>query len=169
MRLFFSKLFARLKSNAEIAGSPVQSLDYDEWIPLDAEDLAEQGMAYAYQKLMPELLKYIADPAPLTQIVDNEVPSYKVECGGQEYLIYSAEEPDTESESWGRATYFFFLIVNRQLVDSGVKLYAINNGNDLGAFFLTEEQAAAAQRELPRKTDWPYIPTLGDEWYGQFH
>jgi len=31
------------------------------------------------------------------------------------------------------------------------------------------EEAQAAQSALPRKTDWPYIPTPNDSWYGQFH
>jgi hypothetical protein len=50
-----------------------------------------------------------------------------------------------------------------------VRLYAISGGNDLGGFFLSPEQAKAAQAGLPRKSDWPYIPEFGGTWWGQFH
>lgn len=169
MRSFFSKLFSKSNSKNEVARVSEGSLDYEKLIHLDAESLAEQGIAHAYEQLLPELATYVAHPAELSEILDAEIPSYKIRCHGQEYLIYSAEEPGTESASWGRATYFFFLIVNRQLIDAGVQLYAINGGNDLGGLFLSPEQAAAAQKALPRKTDWPYIPELKDPWCGQFH
>jgi hypothetical protein len=35
--------------------------------------------------------------------------------------------------------------------------------------FLTPAQAQAAQRTLSRKTDWPYLPTDEEHWYGQYH
>ena len=165
----FSRCFPQSKSRTHTTETPVQPLDYEKIILLDAENLAEQGIAEAYQQLLPELTKYIAHPAGLTEILDHDVPSYKIRCDGQEYLIYSAEEPGTESESWGRATYFFFLIVNKQLVGTDVQLYAIDSGNELGGIFLAQEEAKAAQSAIPRKIDWPYIPTLNDSWYGQFH
>ncbi|EMN3921752.1 hypothetical protein REJ49_004587 [Citrobacter farmeri] len=169
MGSIFSKLFSQLKLRTNTAEIPVQPLDDEKMIMLDAENLAEQGIADAYQKILPELTRYVAHPADLTEILDADVPDYKIQCDGQEYLIYSAEEPGTESESWGRATYFFFLCVNKQLVGTDVQLYAINGGNDLSALFLAPEEAKAAQSALPRKTDWPYVPTLNDPWYGQFH
>lgn len=165
----FSKLFPHSKSRTNAAETTVQPLDYEKIILLDAENLAEQGIAEAYQQLLPELMKYIAHPADLSELLDGDGLGYKIQCDGQEYLIYSAEEPATESESWGRATYFFFLIVNKQLVGTDVQLYAINSGNDLGALFLAPEEAKAVQSVLPRKTDWPYIPILSHSWYGQFH
>jgi hypothetical protein len=164
-----SKFFPRSKTHTKTSETEILPLDYEKLILLDAEDLAEQGITEAYQRLLPELTKYVAHPADLTEILDGDVPSYKIRCGGQEYLVYSAEEPSTERESWGRATYFFFLAVNEQLVGTSVQLYAINGGNDLSALFLAPEEATAAQSALPRKTDWPYIPTLNDTWYGQFH
>ena len=169
MGSLFSKFFQKSKTNAESVATPIQPLDYDKLIILDAEDLAEEGFAEAYRKLLPELTKYIAHPAELTEVFDSAIPSYRIRCDGEDYLVFSAEEPGSECESWGRATYFFFLAVNKQLVDTGVLLYAINSGNELGALFLTPEEATTAQSVLPRKTDWPYIPTLSDSWYGQFH
>lgn len=144
-------------------------LDYGKLILLDAEDLAEQGIADAYQRLLPDLTKYVAHPADVMELLDGDVPSYKIRYGGQEFLIYSLQERGTESESWGRATYFFFHIINEQLTGTGIQLYAIDSGNELGALFLTPEEAKEAQSALPHKTDWPYIPTLDEGWYGQFH
>jgi len=143
--------------------------DYDTAIHIDAEDLAEGGVARAYQRLLPELRKFVEHPIELTEIMDNGLPSYKILFDEQEYLIYSAEEPGTESESWTRATYFFFVIVNTQLAGTGTRFYAIMGGNDLSGIFLSAEHAALAQSALPRKSDWPYIPELNGPWYGQFH
>ncbi|MBL5862078.1 hypothetical protein JBO49_15790 [Serratia fonticola] len=169
MRNVFSKLFSKSNSKSETSQMSTGSLDYEKIIHLDAEDLAEQGMADAYQQLLPELCKFIEHPAELSEILDTDVPEYKVQCGGQEYLIYSAEEPGTEEVSWARATYFFFLIVNKQLTGTDVQFYAINRGNDLGGLFLSLEQAMSAQGVLPRKADWPYCPELSAPWFGQFH
>lgn len=169
MRSLFARLFSKSQPKPEVAQVAVGTLDYDQWIHFDAEDLAEQGIAKAYKKVLPELAKYIAHPAELTELVDHELPSYKIQCDGQEYLIWSAEEAGTEQASWGRATYFFFLLVNRQLADTDVQLYAINSDNDLGGMFLTREQAESEQAFLPTKTHWPYIPELSEPWYGQFH
>ena len=36
------------------------TLDYDQWIILDAEDLAETGIAEAYEGLLPVLRKYVS-------------------------------------------------------------------------------------------------------------
>lgn len=168
-RNIFSKLFLNFRNYTKSTDTKFVPLDYEKLILLDAEDLAEQGIGQAYQRLLPYLTKYVANPANVTERVDEELVSYKIQTDGREYLIYSAEEPFTESESWGRATYFFFLIINEQLKGSGVQLYAINGGNDLSALFLSPEQALAAQSALPQKVDWPYIPTLNDSWFGQFH
>lgn len=164
--LNFSQLSSEARAQAE---TEMGLLDYENLILLDAEDLAEQGIAEAYQRLLPDLTKYVAHPADVAEILDEDVPSYKIRYGGQEYLIYSSQVPVTESESWGRATYFFFHIINQQLTGTGIQLYAIDSGNELGALFLTPEEAKEAQSALPYKTDWPYIPTLDDTWYGQFH
>ncbi len=149
--------------------SSPQPLDYDKMILLDAEDLAEQGIAEAYEELLSQLRKYIQNPASLEEVLDTDVPTYLVRCNGKEHLIYSGSQPSTEDESWGRATYFLFLIINEQFLATNVRFYAINGGNDLAGIFLTQEQAQSAQAALPRKLDWPYIPALESPWYGQFH
>jgi hypothetical protein len=170
MSSIFSKLFGGSNSESKPPERQAQPLDYEKMILLDAEDLAEQGFAEAYNNLLPELTKYVGQPAVLEEVLDPDLPSYKVRCNGEEYQIYPGNEPRTEEESsWGRATYFFFLIVNKQLSATSVRFYAVNGGNDLGGLFLTSEEAQSAQAALPRKSDWPYLPELSAPWYGQFH
>jgi hypothetical protein len=141
-------------------------LNYDEFIPLDAEALAEAGIARAYEELGPTLRKFIPEPAKILEKVDNDSPGYSVSCLDKDYFIYGGND---QEESWGRATFALFSIVNRQLESTKYRFFAINGGNDLGGMFLTLEQAEGATRSLPRKVDWPYLPVLEVPWYGQFH
>jgi hypothetical protein len=53
--------------------------------------------------------------------------------------------------------------------DAPYRFFAINGGNDLGGMFLTPAQAEAAKQSLPRKQDWPYLPTASKPWYGRYH
>jgi hypothetical protein len=145
------------------------TLDYDKMLLLDAEDLAEGGILRVYQSLRVSLSQYIAEPAQVQEVVDDDKPSYIVKCDEQEYVIYSTALPDDEGQSWGRAAHAFFKIVNDQLSQSERRLYAINGGNDLGGMFLTRVDCEAARKSLPRKEDWPYLPTLEHPWYGQCH
>jgi hypothetical protein len=144
-------------------------LNYDEWIHLDAEALAETGIGEAYEQLLPELRKYIAEPVQVEEIIDNDTPIYSVRCGGQEHVIVRPDLAEEGSGSWGRATFAFFAIVNAQLVDTAYRFYAINAGNDLGGMFLTPAQALDARASLPRQQDWPYIPVDEPPWNGQHH
>lgn len=144
-------------------------LDYNTMHFLDAEDLAEAGIKEAYQSMMPILGQYVSEPAEVQEVVDNDAPSYVVRCAGQEYVIYSPALPEVEGQSWGRAAHAFFQIVNDQLAKSEYRLYAINGSNDLGGIFLTRPECEAARKLLPRKEDWPYLPTLEHPWYGQYH
>ena len=43
--------------------SPTFSLNYDELIPIDAENLAELGIKKEYDSLKPKLKEYISKPA----------------------------------------------------------------------------------------------------------
>jgi len=145
------------------------NLDYDRWIHLDAEDLAEAGIGEAYESLQLELRNYVQQPARIEELINNEAPRYSVKCGTMEFVIYEPELDSESGNSWGRATFAFFTIINDQLASSEYRFYAINGGNDLGGMFLTQAQAQAAQKTLPNKTDWPYLPTDEQPWYGQFH
>src|SRR5262245_8484569 len=99
------------------------SLDYDKWIHLDAEDLAETGIAEAYAGLLPELRKYVPRPSQIEEVIDNDTPVYTVRCGGKEYPIYGPDLDD--GGSWGRAAVAFFIIVNEQLANTPYRFYAI--------------------------------------------
>lgn len=144
-------------------------LNYEKMILFDAEDLAEGGIVRAYESARNVLAQHGAEPAEVQEFVDSDKPSYSVKCGEQEYVIYSPELSDNEGQSWGRAAHAFFKIINDHLSKSEYRLYAINGGNDLGGMFLTRAECEAAQKSLPRKEDWPYLPTLDHPWYGQHH
>jgi hypothetical protein len=119
---------------------------------------------------IPQLRKYVQQPQQVEEVIDNDAPRYSVKCGGREFHIYAPEFEDQRgSNSWGRATCAFFVIVNDQLANSAYRLNAINGGNDLGGIFLTPEQANAARKGLARKQDWPYLPKDEPPWYGQYH
>ena len=145
------------------------TLDYDQLVHLDAEDLAEAGIREAYEALLPAIRKLVPDPAKIVEILDNDAGAYGVRCGAKHFAIYGPELEEGESNSWGRATVAFFSIINDQLASSEYRFFAINGGNDLGGMFLTPAQAQAAQQTLPRKTDWPYLPREERSWYGQYH
>jgi len=145
------------------------TLDYDRMIHLDAENLAEAGIWKAYESLLFELRKYVPRPAEIEEVIDSKVGRYAIKNGAREFVIYGPELPDEGGESWGRATVAFFTIINDQLANSEYRFYAINGGNDLGGMFLTQAQAAAAQKTLRNKSDWPYFPKNELDWYGQYH
>ena len=131
------------------------TLDYDQLIHLDAEDLAETGIGEAYESLLSEYHKYFQQPSPIEESIDSDAPRYSVKCGAKKFVIFEPGPDDGNGNSWGRATFAFFTIVNDQLASSEHRFYAINGGNDLGGMFLTQAQAQAAQQTLPNKTDWP--------------
>jgi hypothetical protein len=142
------------------------TLDYDRCIHLDAEDLAETGVHEAYEALLPELRRYVSQLAPVEEVIDNDAPSCSVRCGTNEFAIYGPGLDEAGGNSWGRATFAFFRIVNDQLAHSEYRFYASNGGNDLGGMFLTPVQVRAAQESLPHPRDWPYLPTDEPPWYG---
>ena len=144
-------------------------LEYDQWIILDAEDLAETGIAAAYERLLPELRKYVPRPARVEDVIENDAATYSVRCGGKEYPIYGPDLNEEVGGSWGRATVAFFALVDGQLAGSEFRFYAINGGNDLGGLFLTPAHAHESRSALPRPQDWPYLPTDEPPWYGQHH
>jgi hypothetical protein len=140
------------------------SLDYSKMVFLDAEELAEGGIQAAYKDLLPELLKYVQEADEITEVLEDEAPSYSVHHQDREYVIYG---PETEvDESWDNATYALFSIVNAQLAGSPCRFYAINGGNELGGMFLTSEQYESAMRSIERKSDWPYFPSDQPPAYG---
>ena len=147
----------------------VFTLNYDEAIPLDAEAIAEGGIAEGYESVLPNLRQFVKHPVRIEEDRDDDAPSYSVRCGDTEFEIYAPDLDEEEGNSWGRATVALFSIVNEQLKNATHRFYAINGGNDLFGMFLTPEEAAAAQNSLPNKRDWPYLPKDEEPWYGQYH
>ena len=164
----FSKLLGRMFGAAP--SKEVRSpFDSDQLMPLDAEDLAEQGIARAYQQIHRVLSTYVASPLAVSDVLDEEKGAYAVRVGTEVHPVYSPDLPGTEQESWGRATCLFFRIVNDQLSSTRVRMYAVYAGNDLGCIFLTPKDAEAARARIPRREDWPYLPAMEPPWYGQPH
>jgi len=97
------------------------TLDYERMILLDAEDLAEAGIKRAYGSIMPRLREYVSEPAEVHEVVDNETPSYSVNCSGLEYPIYAPALLENDSQSWGRAAYALFKI-QRSTDEVGIPL-----------------------------------------------
>ena len=142
-------------------------IDYDLAVTLDAEDLAELGVLTAYEALTPHLVALGVRPADVTHTIDPHIPEYSVECSGSSYLI---QGPGLDADSaWGLATFALFDIVNRQLAGTDARFFAINGGNDLFGIFMTPQQAERACASLPRKQDWPYLPTSQPDWFGMEH
>jgi hypothetical protein len=123
-------------------------------IHLDAESLAEGGVLAAYRALLPELKRFVPEPAPVEEIVDHDAPRYSIKCRGREYVI---DAPGHPVSSWRAATFAFFDIVNSQLEHQEYRLFALWGGNDLQAAFLTPAQAEAARASLPQE-GWPFLP-----------
>lgn len=169
------KLIASIASLLGLSAPATQSqgpnfeLDYDSMVYLDAENLAEQGIMASYNTIKPKLEGYVDYPSGVKELIDNDAPTYEVICEQSSYRIYGPTLAEGEGQSWGRATVAFFAIVNSQLTNIDIRLYAINGGNDLGGLFLTKAQYSAAIESLPNKTDWPYLPVLEHPWYGQKH
>lgn len=164
-----SLLLLTVATSSCSAQPPAMTLDYDNLIILDAESLAEAGIGEAYRQLLPELKKHVPEPERIEEVIDPDRPRYAIRINGNEHVVYSPDDSNSEYESWGTATYVFFKVVNDQLAGSGVRFYAINGGNDLGGMFLTPQQAEASRATLPRPSDWPYLPEPTGPWYGQHH
>lgn len=143
-------------------------LDYGTAIQLDAEDLAEQGMAEGYAKVQPALKTYVVAPLVMREKLDAHRSIYTVMTGGRSQRIFPSPLGGNQYESWGVATAALFEAVNRQLGAAPVKFYALNAGNELMGIFLTARQAAAARKTLKRRSDWPYLPTMRAPLFGQY-
>lgn len=168
--LFHTRLLSHLLLLFAIAGSAVaRDIDYSQAIPLDAESLAEQGIAKRYASVLPALRIYVLKPLALREKVDPERGTYEVIAGNRKHTVFPSPLGGDEYESWGVATVTLFEIVNRQLANAPVKFYAVNSGNDLMGIFLTEQQVSAARKELKHRKDWPYIPKMEPPWFGQYH
>ena len=141
-------------------------INYDEMLFLDAEELAEQGMSNAYEEIKAAFQKHGIELSPIEEIINSEKGTYHVTHEGRKFCIY---EDGNDQSSWANATVALFNIVNSQIQECDLRLYAINGGNDLGGVILTKGDCVKAREQLENRTDWPYFPKHGDEWLGQPH
>jgi hypothetical protein len=139
-------------------------LNYDDLIHLDAEDLAEQGVLSAYNRVLPELSQYTASPLTITEEIDTDSARYSVQVAGRNHEIW--ESGAKNQDGWERATVALFEAVNASLASTPYKFYALYGGNDLGGMFLTQEQFASARRALNKRSEWPWLPVNEPPHYG---
>lgn len=158
------KSFLGGSASPSAASTPVDPLDYDQVIHLDAEDLAEQGILSSYRDLLPTLKRYASSPLEVTEDIDHDAARYSVSAGGCRYEIW--EDGAQTSDGWTRATIAFFQIVNANLSESPYKFYALYGGNDLSGIFLTDEEFSAARRAIANRSNWPWLPVGEPPHYG---
>jgi hypothetical protein len=161
---------ARVTGPVDDAGK----IDYGLALHLDAEDLAEEGIQDAYREIAACMAEHGVQGRPITENIDSSRGDYSVDFDGHLCVIWGpggvpADSWESQADAWGLATHALFDIVNRQLAASDVRLFAIGGGNDLSGIFMSTAQAEEARRALPRKTDWPYLPTPEPPWFGMFH
>lgn len=148
-------------------------IDYDLAFPLDGEDLAEEGVQDAYREIVPLLAGYGVQARLVTENFESSSGDYSIDFDGLRYVIVGpggAEGSwESQADAWGLATCALFDIVNRQLAGNDVRFFALSGGNELHGIFMSAAQAERARRALPRKRDWPYLPTPEPPWFGQPH
>ncbi len=154
-------------ADAESVGA--DPIDYETVIHLDAEFLAETGMAQAYEGLQKQSGDLGVRWAPMREMWDGQEKgydggeNYRVEVNGKVYPVFGSRPND---DYWAMATATFFDVVNSQLSERPFKFYALYAGNDLHAVRLTPEQFERAK--LYHKQPWnrPYIPNYTPPNYG---
>lgn len=151
---------------AQAAADPI---DYEKVIHLDAESLAEEGIAEAYAKLIAQYGDLGVEWLPLEEDFVGEVQgygegeAYRVTIGGRSEFVLG--NPPS-GNPWAMASATFFDIMNRQLVERPFKFYALAGGNDLAAILLTDEEFEAARKYHAGTRDVPYLPNKTPPNYG---
>jgi len=144
--------------------------------PADAENLAEGGIGQFIKEVRPFLE---SEGVRFPEIVDDAHENdYVVRVDGVANSIYS--EPELQRDisategglTWGLSMTRGFAIVDRLLaaVGSNERVFAVNGGNDLFAFFLTPELCRVITTHPDASPeDGPYKPTEEYPWFGQPH
>jgi len=142
----------------------------------DAEDLAEGGICAFIRDVEP----FLGAQGVRVSDFQDEVTekSYMVRVGGTLHMIYDAVDLQRDADGkepgviWGLAMTRGFKIVDQLLEAAGSseRVYAVNGGNDLFAFFLTPElhRIISGHSDADAK-DGPYRPTEDYPWFGQPH
>lgn len=139
----------------------------------DAEDLAEGGIGRFIAEVTPFLT---AEGVHVPEIEeDASGDGYVVRVGGTDISIYDARDLELDEQQgliWGLSMTRGFRIVNEllALAESTERVYAVNGGNDLFAFFLTQElYRSIVEHPEASPGDGPYVPTEEYPWFGQPH
>jgi hypothetical protein len=142
----------------------------------DAEDLAEGGIGEFIRQVKPFLEEQgVKVPEIHEEYSENR---YFLTVGKTTHRIWDASElnRDTSSEQlglmWGLAMTRGFRIVDQLLAGAGSseRLYAVNGGNDLFAFFLTPDLHGVIAEHPDASPEYgPYAPTEEYPWFGRPH
>lgn len=148
------------------------SINWDNLIELDAEDLAEHGIKQIYEEhVIPHLKNYVAIPIEIEELSPIDNSEYKVKANDKVYFIYDDDNSKPVYLSWRYATFALFDIVNQQLKNSNYRFYAFYNGNDLSGMFMTKDEYQQYCHELKVNKACiyyiPYIPTPEPDRFGQ--
>ena len=157
-----------LFSFGSLTGQEKYEIDYDKIIMLDAEYLAEMGIKNAYEKIKPELYKYLKKVDNIEEIKNSDNTKYSIKYRDKFFPIYDETNKKLDN-SWALATFALFEIINDQLKITEYKFFALNGGNDLFGVFLTLKQAEGSIKSLKKKSDWPYIPKMEKPFFGMYH
>lgn len=136
---------------------PSHNVGIENSIALNAEQLANCGIAQAYRKITPALVQLVSGATPLREQIDGYDSSYSVHAGETTYRIDGPDVRESNVEAWRRATFAIFDIVNRQLVHSDTGFYAVGQGGGLAGVFLTLPEFEEA-KNLLSNDDRPYLP-----------
>jgi hypothetical protein len=147
------KLLEQLKKDPSIYTVKVNR-DY----PADEERLTECGIKTFLKDIRPVLKANGVDVTQRQIIEDCTRGGYSIHVKGKPYLIYSAEELDSD-DVWGISGRRTFAMINDLLRNSDAeeRIYSYYNGNDHWAWFFTPKLHAllASADFLP--SDHPLI------------
>jgi len=139
---------------------------------VDAEELAEGGVAAFFEEMRPLLESQGVAVPPL---VDHITVEYTLLAGDDQFPIWTRDDfnRDLDSEPgriWGASSTRTVRILNHWLeaAESAERAYGVNGGNDFFVLFLTPELLSLIQRSSvasPREA--PYVPNLEYPRFGQ--
>ena len=140
----------------------------------DAEELAEGGIGELIANVQPFLT---GEGVRLPEIEDDcSMDGYMVRIGNENHLIYDATELLRDSSDrepgviWGLSMARGFGILNEMLAAAGSaeRVYAVNGGNDLFAFFLRPALHDVIMQHPDASPFYgPYTPTEEYPSFGQ--
>jgi len=127
----------------------------DRMFMLDAESLAEGGIAEALAEVYEEHEDKFKGALECEEVWGDEEESYSLEWGKHRFEVYGPSDPESHEKSWERATVAAFSVLNTY-VKKPWKVYAVGGGEDLWGIFLTPQEHA----RILANPEYPDKPTL---------